>query len=257
MPASITPGMRRHTPDEARRVVRQLRRWQRIARQRDDRSFVFPSDEFYLAAGAQIPAARRYDGFPQWENGIGMTRTLLDDWRAVRRRIRDGRLTLPAPKPDAPTSATLACGTLIAPTLRRIADEAAALTGLQIDVVPVVNTLFGERVNVSGLIPGADFGDALEGRPLGDRVFLPRASLDYFGARFLDDTTLDQLESRLHRPIAFVYTFSDLLESMAAPDAATSPARPAQTNGRAWTSPALPAETAELTQPISVGGGLD
>ena len=73
-------------------------------------------------------------------------------------------------------------------------------------VVPVTNTLFGARVNVSGLIPGGDFVAALSGADLPDQIFLPRASLDYFGAKFLDDLTPDDLQSQLSRQISFVYT---------------------------------------------------
>ena len=229
-------GMRAHSNAEARTVVRQLRRWQRRARAERGHSVVFPSDEFYLTAGAQIPAARRYDGFPQWENGIGMTRTLIDDWRKTRSKIRQRRLAVPA------SSALIACGTLIAPTLRALCEEASALTGVDFTVAPVGNTLFGSRVNVSGLIPGGDFASALSELDLPERVFLPRASLDYFGAKFLDDLTPTELESRLHRPISFVYTLSELLESMADGGNRTGPAggQPGPTlrsNGRSWTTP--------------------
>ena len=229
-------GMRAHSAAEARRVVRQLRRWQRRARAERGRSVVFPSDEFYLTAGAQIPSARRYDGFAQWENGIGMTRTLVDDWRQARRKIREGRLEVSA------GSALIACGTLIAPTLRGLCDEASELTGIDFAVVPVSNSLFGERVNVSGLIPGADFASALSNRNLPEHVFLPRASLDYFGAKFLDDLTPDQLESELNRSITFVYTLSELLESMAGNVdqiglGNRQPGPSQRSNGRSWTTP--------------------
>ena len=228
-------GMRAHSPGEARRVVRQLRRWQRMARAQRGQSVVFPSDEFYLRAGAQIPAAGRYDGFPQWENGIGMTRTLIDDWRKTRRKIREGRLE------TAPGFALVACGTLIAPTLRKICDEAAGLCGIEFTVVPVTNSLFGGRVNVSGLIPGADFASALSNRDLPEHVFLPRASLDYFGAKFLDDLTPQQLEAQIQRPLAFAYTFSELLESMTANgdghgSKRKSPGPNQRSNGRSWTT---------------------
>ncbi len=229
-------GMRTHSPAEARRVVKQLRRWQREARADRGQSVVFPSDEFYLTADAQIPSARRYDGFPQWENGIGMTRTLVDDWRKTKRKIQRGRLHVP------PTSAVIACGTLIAPTLRALCDEAAELTGVELTVVPITNTLFGARVNVSGLIPGRDYISALSELDLADRVFLPRASLDYFGAKFLDDLTPEQLESQLNRPVSFVYTLSELLQSVAeGVDSRNSGSRQPQpnqrSNGRSWTTP--------------------
>ena len=229
-------GMRAHSPAEARRVVKQLRRWQRAARAERGQSVVFPSDEFYLTADAQIPSARRYDGFPQWENGIGMTRTLVDDWRKTKRRIQEGRLDV------SETSALIACGTLIAPTMQALCDEAAELTGVDFTIVPITNTLFGSRVNVSGLIPGRDYLSALSKRDLPERIFLPRASLDYFGAKFLDDLTPDQLESQLNRPISFVYTLSELLQSItegvdSSESARRQPQPNQRSNGRSWTTP--------------------
>ena len=229
-------GMRAHTPVEARRVVKQLRRWQRLARAERGQSVVFPSDEFYLTADAQIPSARRYDGFPQWENGIGMTRTLVDDWRKTRRKIRSGRMEVPS------GAALIACGTLIAPTLRSLCSEASELTGVDLTVVPVTNTLFGARVNVSGLIPGGDFVAALSGADLPEHVFLPRASIDYFGAKFLDDLTPDDLQSQLSRQIRFVYTLTELLESMTdnvdhLDSGSRQPGPNLRSNGRSWTTP--------------------
>lgn len=226
-------GMRACTPAEARRTVRQLARWQRRARDRRGGSIVFPTDELYLTADARIPAAARYDGFPQWENGVGMVRTLLDDWRRARRRLREGRISLPAARPRR---ITLACGTLIAPILQTLADELSEWIDLEIDVAPVSNSLFGARVNVSGLLPGADFAAALAGRDLGERVFLPRASLDYFGKRFLDDMTPAELEAQLGRPVSFVYTLSEIVEWIANAEVGPSSATPARSNGRSWTS---------------------
>lgn len=226
-------GMRACTPAEARRTVRQLARWQRRARDRRGGSIVFPTDELYLTADARIPAAARYDGFPQWENGVGMVRTLLDDWRRARRRLREGRISLPAARPRR---ITLACGTLIAPILQTLADELSEWIDLEIDVAPVSNSLFGARVNVSGLLPGADFAAALAGRELGERVFLPRASLDYFGKRFLDDMTPAELEAQLGRPVSFVYTLSEIVEWIANAEVGPSSATPARSNGRSWTS---------------------
>ena len=224
------PGLRACTPAEARATLRQINRWQRSARETRGASTVFAADEFYLTAGARIPAARRYDGFAQWENGIGMIRTLLDDWTATRRRLRRS-----GSPPAAPGSVTIACGTLIAPVLQRLCAEAAALLGARIDVVPVVNPLFGARVNVSGLLPGQAFIEQLRAQPdLGAQVLLPRASLDYFGRHFLDDVTPDAVSRALKRPVAFAYTLSEIVEWLTASEGAPPAVRPTRSNGRAW-----------------------
>jgi len=228
-------GMRVHTPAEAGRALRLIGRWQRASRAAGGGSRVYASDEFYLTAGARIPSAARYDGLPQYENGIGMTRSLLDDWARLRRRIRAGRVG-----PSRSSQAVLACGTLIAPTLRRLAAEAGTLLNVEFRVVAVPNHLFGGRVNVSGLIPGADYVAALQDGAqagLGDDapIFLPRASLDYYGRHFLDDMTVDDLGNALGRTPVFVYTLSEVVEWLtAAPGSEAGAARGARSNGRTW-----------------------
>ena len=226
------PGMRTHSVAEARTVLRQVRGWQRRALAERGGPTVFPADEFYLLAGARIPGAATYGDFPQWENGIGMVRSLLDDWAAVRRRLKRRR----PGGPPALRHLTIACGTLIAPTLGAVAVEATALTGARIDVVPIRNTLFGPRINVSGLLPGGAFIDQLRERELGEQLLLPRASLDYFGQRFLDDQTPAQLSEALGRPVAFAYSASEIVEWITAPPDRRPPAtRTVGSNGRAWT----------------------
>jgi len=55
--------------------------------------------------GRPVPGALKYDGFVQLENGVGMVRSLLDDWRKARRTALAGGL-------PRPVSAVLACATL-------------------------------------------------------------------------------------------------------------------------------------------------
>ena len=219
----------------ARAVVRQVNGWQRRFLDRHGAAIVQAADEYYLAAGGRIPAAARYDDFAQYENGIGMTRVLLDDHRATLRQVRRRPLL------GGPRRLTLACGTLSAPTLARLAEEFGAATGLAVTVVPIENRHFGRRINVSGLLTAGDFSAALAGRDLGDLVILPRASLDYFGRKFLDDGTPATVEAALGVSVAFASGFSEIVELLRgeADETAvhTRPlAQPAASNGKFWAS---------------------
>lgn len=210
----------------ARRLIAVVRRHQRACEAAHGRSVVQCADEYYLAAGLPPPAARRYDGFPQYENGIGMTRWLLDDWRRLRRRLR----ARPAPG-LAGRRVALACGTLIAPVLERLAAELRAETGVAASVHPVANDLFGERVNVSGLLPGEGLTRALAGVEA-DLAALPRTSLDYFGERFLDGLTAEEATARLPMPAAFVSTLGEVVAALREGPAAPGPA--VAPNGAFW-----------------------
>jgi NifB/MoaA-like Fe-S oxidoreductase len=226
-------------PAYARQIVRQARVWQQRFRERFGASIVQAADEYHLIAGSRIPAARWYDGFPQYENGIGMTRVLLDDWRrtisAVRRPQSVVGRALGVVQTARPR-VTVGCGTLIAPVLEGLFGALADLTGLEARVVAVRNEHFGARINVSGLLVGQDIIDALACPGLGDVVVLPRTALDYFGRTFLDDITPADLERALGRPVVFASAMSEVIEELARLAAGTrqEPAKPAVTNGIVW-----------------------
>ncbi|MHB8577514.1 MAG: DUF512 domain-containing protein [Dehalococcoidia bacterium] len=195
-------------PEYARALIASVKPWQRAYRRRFGASVVYISDEYYLAAGDRVPGAALYDGFEQYENGIGMTRRLIDDCRRSLRIIARRGIRF------EPRHVTVGSGTLIAPTLRWLTDEVAAVTGLRFSLVPIDNTLFGPRINVSGLLGAGDTIGALRAADLGDVVFLPRASLDYFGRHFLDDGTPADVERVIGRPVAFAAFWSELLDQL-------------------------------------------
>jgi putative radical SAM enzyme (TIGR03279 family) len=219
----------------ARTVIKDTRTWQRRWRRELGATFCYLSDEFYLTAEEPVPPATNYDGFPQYENGVGMTRALLEDWQRERRRLQRHPRTFGAAR------VTVACAELIAPTLAAMARDVAVVTGLAIDVVSVPNTFFGQSIRVSGLLGAGDFIGALRGVELGDVVFLPRSALDYFGRHFLDDGTPEDVERVLGRPVGFASTWSELLEQL--PDGNTAShhfeTEPnVATNGKFWAIPA-------------------
>ncbi len=224
-------GMSSCTPRQARDTIAQVRRYQQRFRRELGTALVFPSDELYITAGVRPPAATAYEGYPQYENGIGMVRVLLDDAALARRRIRSGSYRDPVLR-----HVTIACGRLIAPTLAALASEAGEMLGVRIDVVAVASSLFGERVNVSGLLAGGDYAAGLRSLGLGEAVFLPRPSLDYYGRHFLDDATPEALAGEIGRPLVFAATLTEVLESIISPplQTITGAGRAAVTNGRSW-----------------------
>jgi putative radical SAM enzyme (TIGR03279 family) len=206
------PGKcRNYTPEESRAVLAQIETWRVDNRQRLGSSSVYPSDEWYLVAEREIPPAREYDGFPQVENGVGMVRQLLDEWDVLK-------ADLPV---LARSSATLVCGTLIAPVLARIVRELNTLTGAAIRLVPVINEYFGPVTTISGLLAGQDVSAALQGRALGEVVLLPRAMFTgRYGAGSappgitLDGWNLQDLSSRAGSPVEMAGTMTEVIAAL-------------------------------------------
>ena len=193
------------TPAYARAILAQVRRHQRGFQAAFGEPLVYASDEYYVMAGARIPAARHYGDYPQFENGVGMVRYLIEDWRRIKRRLSHGAGLQPMAR-----SMTLVCGTLIAPVLAPLVAEFSEATGVEANLVPVTNRTYGASISCSGLLPARDILGALEGIPLGDLVVLPRYALDDGGACFLDDMTPEEIEQRLGHRTLYVKGLSEL-----------------------------------------------
>jgi putative radical SAM enzyme (TIGR03279 family) len=215
----------RPSAEYASAVVRQMRPLQRACRQAYGATVVQCSDEYYVLSGESIPGRSNYDDFPQYENGVGMMRVMLDDWARTRRRLE---LRQPA---FSVSRAVVACGTLVGPRLSAVATELSGLARVDVDVRPVTNTVFGERVNVSGLLCGKDYVEQLRGLDA-DCFILPRPSLDYFGKRFLDNMTVEELEANLGAPVAFASRWSDVVRILE--QGGGRAARNAASNGAIW-----------------------
>jgi putative radical SAM enzyme (TIGR03279 family) len=176
--------IRRPTAEEAARTVATCESWQSTLRPRLGVGFVYPSDELYLLAGrAETPPAEAYDGFPVLSNGVGLLRSMVDDWERLLNRQR-GR-----PKPRR---VVFLAGRLAAPALERMAASWSERTGWRPDVQVVDNALFGEQVSVSGLLSGADLMRELHRLPADvEDVVLPRSAFAFDG-----ETTLDGLSAQ-------------------------------------------------------------
>lgn len=190
------------THEEASDVLQIVDTLQRGYREAQGVGLVYGSDELYLVTGRPIPVAECYDDFPQLENGVGLTRQLLDDWDEVRE--------VAAATDWRGQHITLVTGTLIAPLLRQLAHEMGELTGSTVRVVAVENQFFGASVTVAGLLTGRDILAALAVEPPPGRVILPRAMFDAAGSTTLDDYTLEQVQAELGAPVQLAGVLGDL-----------------------------------------------
>jgi putative radical SAM enzyme (TIGR03279 family) len=216
VPVGLTRFHRRQvrlvTPDEARAILDLVEQVMPPLRQQFGCTWFYPSDEMYLLAGRPVPPAAFYDTDAQRENGVGLVRLLLDDWQRARKHLERKRSS----RSHRGGRVTLVCGQLIASILADMAAELQAVAGIEAQVVPVVNRFFGESVTVSGLLTGADVLEALQGRDLGQRVFLPRSMFNAEGSLTLDDLTPEELAERLGAPISRVSTLSEIVQAMRA-----------------------------------------
>lgn len=202
------PALRMFTPDEMRAIIVQVRGWQTKLRAEYERTILHAADEFYLNTGTPLPPSNRYDGFPQLEDGIGLTRLLIDEWGRAKRRK-----TLPRNLHGK--RATIGCATLIAPTMRALVNDVNAETGAEIEVRAVENRLFGPDITVSGLLSGKCILEEFGGETTDAPLFLPRSMFDERGVLTVDDMTLPALSAQLGRPIAPASQLLDVVQTIA------------------------------------------
>lgn len=200
-------GLRPNTTQEARLVRRQIDRWQERNLAELGVRFAYLTDEWFLLLGEPAPPLEYYDGLQLQENGLGLVRDFLEEWRE-RKEERGER------RGERGRSLTWVTGTLFAPILRQVAGELAELTGARIEVVPIVNRSLGETVTVAGLLMGVDVIEGLGGRELGQVVVLPRAMFCGPDDLTLDDLTLDEIGQALGREVVSAGVMGDILPSL-------------------------------------------
>lgn len=191
------------TGDDARRIVHWVDSKQREYISFLKYPFIFAADEFYLISGLPVPPSKRYGDFPQVENGVGLTRLFLDEWKRVKKQL---------PPELLPARITLATGVLGEKILRPVAAELNKLTGLRVRVKVIQNNYFGRKITVAGLITGRDLIEQITPADQGDILLLPSSMLKMEEDVFLDDISLKEVSSYLGMTVAAVTGPAQLVE---------------------------------------------
>jgi len=169
--------------------------------------FVFAADELYALAGHSIPRDGEYEGYPQLENGVGLTRLLRNEWEAWRDKLPQA-LTVPR-------AATVVTGLAAAGELAGIAARLNEIDGLTVRLVPVESRFFGGHVSVAGLLTASDLLAAFAGEEVRGTLYLPQVMLKDRSDLFLDGYTLDGLSAALGAPVRAVSSLEELLQTLA------------------------------------------
>ena len=178
-----------------RALIKEAGQWQREFRKRFGNTFVFLADEFYLRAGVRLPGRAHYGDYPQIEDGVGMVRRFVTN---AKRTLNRANLGLRI-KPES-LKGTVVTGELFYPTLARYVSLLNDKFRTQLKVIAGKNHFFGEEVTVAGLLSGKDVL-RLAREIEGDFVIVPEQACLKSGRVFLDDLTVDDLESELNRPV--------------------------------------------------------
>lgn len=185
-------------PEAARAVIEQVRPWQFAMRERDGVTWVHMADEFYLNARERFPTAEHYDGFAQYENGIGIVRTFVDEVTEMREEFVAAVSALP----EEAEAVTVVTGMMAATTLAGALGACSAAGRMRLLAVP--NRFFGGNVSVTGLLTGDDIARAIAadlerprptGADKGNIYLVPDIVMNADGL-MLDDLTFTEMCER-------------------------------------------------------------
>lgn len=181
------------TKEDAKEVLKIIHGFQAKAFKDHGMHFIHASDEWYILAQEELPAEENYDGYLQLENGVGMLRLLINEFKAALEEAVKLKEQFHKRK-----TVSLATGRLAYPYLKEMAAQMMKeFPGLIIQVFAIRNDFFGEMITVSGLLTGQDIVRQLKGKDLGERLLLPINVLRSGEEVFLDDMTLEELEKAL------------------------------------------------------------
>ena len=197
------------TKEYGLRTITEIDEKRKLLRKELGSYFVYLSDEFYIRTNTPIPNNNYYEDFYQLENGVGLSRDLINTFEEEYLKLKNHIFD--------PAKFSLVTGVLGSQVLEKyFSKKLNELPNLNFEIHPILNQFYGSSITVSGLLVGQDIYNQLRDKSLGDYVILPPRCLNDNGV-FLDDWTLQQLEEKLGRklfvfPGSFIKLFEEIEE---------------------------------------------
>jgi len=170
--------------DKARELIEMGNLYQKRYRKRLGTGFVYLADELYLGAGIEIPPDEYYDDYCQLENGIGLCRLFLEEFREMELRL---------PQTVSAREVFIVTGMSAIPVLERVVCRLRQIRGLKVKLIPVANQFFGGQVTVTGLLTGRDIMAVMGQAYKGKSVLLPQIIFKQGQDVLLDDISLQTI----------------------------------------------------------------
>lgn len=193
--------------DSAFNVVKMMEPLQEHFSKQDGNIFARLADEFYIMADVPLPEYNHYDDFEQLEDGIGMIRyfeSAISEALEFDTSNGEGK------------QIAMVTGVSAANMLKDSLTKIEKAMNVKINVYPIVNDFFGEKITVTGLITAGDIIKQVKGKLKEDTVLISSSMLKANEDIFLDDVTVKELENELGAKIVVCsYTGDDFIDKIA------------------------------------------
>lgn len=154
--------------------------------------FAFLSDEFYIIAKRPLLKYDEYEGFIQFEDGVGMITKMGTEVVKYLDTINDDRL-------NKTKKVSIATGNSAYEFMCEMANKIMdKFKNIKINVYKIKNNYFGETITVAGLLTATDLIDQLKNKDLGETLYITRSMMKSDEEIFLDNITLKELEEKLN-----------------------------------------------------------
>lgn len=185
------------TPEECAAIIKQINDFGDMCLYKHGTRLFYPADELYVKAGLPLPDDSFYEDYSQIQNGVGM---LTDMRTCVAAELEDDAYSSLA---KLSRTVSLATGYAAESHIKELAQMLMSrVDGLKINVYPIKNNFFGDLITVSGLLTGKDIIEQLDGKELGDELFIPAACLRAEGDVLLDDVSPADISAALGVPVS-------------------------------------------------------
>lgn len=189
------PKLRCFTKQETQETIDLIQKFGDNCKKELGTRLVYPADEFFIKAGANIPSVDFYEDFNQIENGVGMLALFEDEFNAALDDF---------PAKNYNKNLSIATAVAAYPFILNLSKLAQERYNIKINVYKIKNNFFGENITVSGLITGEDLIKNLKDKNLGSKLLIPANMLRKEQDMFLDNITLKQLEDCLKTKVQVV-----------------------------------------------------
>ncbi|NQV17279.1 MAG: DUF512 domain-containing protein [Armatimonadetes bacterium] len=147
------------------------------------------SDEIYVLANQQIPPDDFYDSYPQLENGIGMIRLLLENWKRNKNKFINEVA-------EINENFVFITGKLAYDYFIQIAEEINSTLPNKARVKAISNYFLGESITVTGLLNAKDILEQIDLRK--DEIAVISSNIFNTDGFTLDDIHKNELKTKLN-----------------------------------------------------------
>ena len=155
----------------------------------------YAADEFYLKAEREIPDSDYYEDYPQIENGVGMIRSLCDEFGLALSNLDEDLF-------KRKRHVSIVTGVASYSMIKEQVDRLCRFCpNIKVEIYEIINNFFGKTITVSGLLTGKDICEQLRGKPLGEQLLIPQNCLRHGEDVFLCGMTVGEMSDILGVPV--------------------------------------------------------